>query len=369
MHMIDALALQIIIRVRYKLIMEEYKVDRYIGGEFGRKSLFPQKNVQQEDVHIRYTMSGRTAMHLIMQDILAQRKIHSILLPSYCSRSMIEPIVSCGITVKFYKVFLSDNGISFDYPYDNSCEGILLMDYFGYCSDEITQIANIERQNGKCVIIDKTQSFLCNRNYEEIADYTLVSFRKWFPVNAAQAYAHEGFVIPKLTKINEEYEILRSQVFRIKYLDGHCKGLIERCDELLRNDYKWYGCSDVELAYFGSVNFQSIVNVRRDNAKYLTKKIIDLEIPQISLIYNNVNENDCPLYVPVIVTSSLGRNHLNTALLKKKIECYIHWQLSPYHDQSYGNDTLYTSELSLFCDQRYTTEDMDFIVTSIMESK
>ncbi len=57
----------------------------YIGGEFGRKLLTLPKNIQQEDVHIRYTMSGRTAMHLIMQDILIQRNIHSVLMPSYCS--------------------------------------------------------------------------------------------------------------------------------------------------------------------------------------------------------------------------------------------------------------------------------------------
>ncbi len=341
----------------------------YIGGEFGRKLLTLPKNIQQEDVHIRYTMSGRTAMHLIMQDILIQRNIHSVLMPSYCSRSMVEPIVSCGISVEFYKVFLSDNGISFDYPYNNSCDGIVLMDYFGFCSNEIVKIANIERRNGKCIVIDKTQSFFCNQNYEEIADYTLVSFRKWFPVNLAQAYANKGFVIPELTKINKKYETLRSKVFEIKYSKGHCEDLIERCDELLRNDYKWYGCSETELAYFKSLNFKNIINIRRNNAQYLINKIIDLKTPQISLIYNTVNDNDCPLYVPVVVNPLLDRNYLSTALLTKKIECYIHWRLSPYHDCSYSNDILYTSELSLFCDQRYTIDDMDYIVTSIMEIK
>ena len=126
---------------------------KYIGGEFGRVRI--EKTIDEKIVfcdNVKYLMSGRTAMHTIMKDILAQNKISSVYMPSYCSRSMIEPIHDCGLKTKFYPVNIDKTGIIYDYDFNNECDCIILMDYFGYCSEDLPNIAIAERKNGKIIV-------------------------------------------------------------------------------------------------------------------------------------------------------------------------------------------------------------------------
>lgn len=341
-------------------------MNKYIGGEFGR---FPLKNTPQIDNPNEKTifcMSGRTALYAIMQDIISKRNIKSVYAPSYCSRSMIEPILDSNINPVFYEVQLGVHGLEIDYNAAHNCDCILLLDYFGFCNEQLIQIADIERKKGTIVIFDQTQAFLCNQPYSLHADYTFVSFRKWFASSAACAFSMTGFTNPVFVGVNSRYESLRNTGFNTIQNTGSCSNILDDSEVILRSDYKNYCPSSDEISYLETIDFETIRKKRIRNASVLMEAVRG--IPQISLIYDTIKEKDCPLYIPIIIEEKINRDFIVSELLKNNIECYVHWGFSQFHNQSYKNHILFKKEISLFCDQRYAESDMYRIADSLKKA-
>ena len=57
-------------------------------------------------------LSGRTALGIIIKDILKVRKIRNAYLPAYCCDSMIDPFIRNGIDVKLYDIDF-DGGLKY----------------------------------------------------------------------------------------------------------------------------------------------------------------------------------------------------------------------------------------------------------------
>lgn len=74
---------------------------REIGSEFWFDEALHQASSDRDGV---YTISGRTAIDVIIQDILATRQIHNVYMPAWGCDSMIAPFVDRGIKVDLYDV-------------------------------------------------------------------------------------------------------------------------------------------------------------------------------------------------------------------------------------------------------------------------
>lgn len=337
---------------------------KHIGGEFGR--VFSEKKTENyvfDSQKMRYFMSGRTALYGIFQDILKKGYVKKAFLPSYCSRSMIEPIIDQGILVEFYNVIFDGRKIVIRYDYNNKCDCVLLMDYFGFCNDEIILIASHARQNGKIVIIDKTQSLLCDRNYESMADYTFASYRKWFASSAAVAYAKYGFLVEEPHRVNYNYERLRESGFEVIEREGYHSTILDDSEIMLRTDYKDYCPSENEINFTCSQDYMKFRALRKRNAQHLFCLLKNVK--EITVACPEQREIDCPLYLPVLVNDDINRDSVIAHLLENHMECYVHWGISMFHEKSSYHNRLYTKEISLFCDQRYDVEDMDKIVNAL----
>lgn len=339
---------------------------KYIGGEFGRSALKSSPTKFKQIDNSLFFMSGRTAMYAIMQDIILKHSAKSVYIPSYCSRSMIKPIIDSGLDLVFYDIVISENGLTIEYNNSHNCECILLLDYFGFCNEQLLKIASHEKSKGTIVIIDKTQSFLCNRSYNQCANYTLVSFRKWFASSAALAYSSTGFDKKPCNGVNTEYESLRNAGFSTIYNKGFCLDILDNSEDILRSNYKNYSPSDAEIFYIDTLDFVKMRDSRIKNAAVLMDELRG--IPQISLIFKKIGEMDCPLYVPIILKNGIDRDFVVSELLKENIESYVHWGFSPYHNESYKNHVLYNQEISLFCDHRYNESDMKRIANSLSKA-
>ena len=92
-------------------------------------------------------LSGRTAVDFIIRDIKAERSFQEVMLPSYCCESMIEPFIKNDIRVNFYKVDFN----YVNYEFQENCDAILLLDYFGYEDKKIERIAQSMNAEGRCV--------------------------------------------------------------------------------------------------------------------------------------------------------------------------------------------------------------------------
>ena len=56
----------------------------------------------------KYLISGRAALEYIIRDILEEHSVDSVLMPSYCCYTMLEPFVRHGIKIRFYDIFYDE---------------------------------------------------------------------------------------------------------------------------------------------------------------------------------------------------------------------------------------------------------------------
>jgi len=348
-------------------IGSEFWLELDDGATFGQSG--------SKDGHTFFLLSGRTALDYIIRDIKAGRKIDSVYIPSYCCESMIEPFVRNGIGVKFYEVSGGKDGFQPAYECNNRCDAVLLLDYFGYENGSLAAIAESARNAGEIVIYDATHKLNGHLAVEALADYTFCSYRKWFFSNAAIIQKNGAFLAERPAYRNTRYEELRNRASELKCKYMTCApahkqdylGLFGEAEKLLEKDYIDYVAEPASVDRLSSVDFEQVVQKRRENARHLISGLNALGFDWLTVAYQRIQPADCPLFVPVLIDSKL-RDKVRRQLVDQRIYCPVHWPLSRFHQASDFNDSwksIYLSELSLVCDQRYDIEDMDRIVEAV----
>ena len=342
---------------------------REIGSEFWREE---HRGTGVRPLMSRWdsailTLCGRTALELIVEDILLSAQPERVYMPSYCCHTMIEPFIRHGIAVDFYDVYATEDGIRCDYR-ENSCDIVFLIDYFGFSDPRTKAFAEQERQRGKKVVYDTTHAlFGTAAPYE--ADYVLGSFRKWFGVNAGFAAKTSPWTAAPCMGQFTAYCELRNRAFDLKarYIDNpepEAKtaflDLSREAGELLERDYHHFAPDPRSLEVLERVDVEEIRRKRRENAAILIEGLGSLE--GLMLPYHAVGPNDCPLFVPVCYGD---RNGLRRRLIDEQIYCPAHWPVSPLHRLNDRSRQLYDTELSIVCDQRYDARNMERIVENV----
>ena len=113
---------------------------------------------------------------------------------------------------------------------------------------------------------------------------------------------------------------------------------------------------DIRLAK--KIDAEFIRIQRRRNAQILRQAFPDW------LIFPEMRETDCPMFVPVLVPNG-KRDELRRYLIRHDIYCPVHWPMSDFHHLDEQERSVYENELSLVCDQRYTEQDMNRFVKMI----
>lgn len=317
-----------------------------------------------------YLLSGRTALEYIIRDILKHHNVKSVLLPSYCCHTMIEPFFRHGISVRFYDVNFNEmNGLSVEVPRARENEIFYYMTYFGFHQLMGADMNKINK-DFTVIINDMTHSWLSGDSGFH-ADYSYVSYRKWTGFDAiALANKETGAFSDFPEAINAEYSNLRKQASSIKrtFMDSgigekqEFLDLFEKAEELLEMDYVGYKPSADTMAAFLQLDTTYIVRNRQRNARILIHGLQD--IPEIELMFQTVHDDEVPLFVPVLLREN--RAELRKYLIDNAIYCPIHWPKSKFHSGiSQRAEMLYSQELSLVCDQRYGSDDMNRIVECI----
>lgn len=325
-----------------------------IGSEFWPRYEVVDVAASSNEVHL---LSGRTALHFIICDILLCREAKRALLPSYCCDSMILPFIQADIEVNFYPV----DRFGIEYPYENDADIVLLLDFFGYACKQNSEIACHEHRRGKTIIYDSTHKLDGNADVECYVDYSFCSYRKWFYCNDAIAVKHQGtFVNGGALAHHKQYIDSRDNAAfeKARYIAGQIRNKesflskFNCAEEILDEDY--IGYSGVPVRF----DISEIISCRRKNAAYLIGEL--KRFPMISLWQDELQDRDAPMFVPILIDPST-RNELRKHLISQQIYCPIHWPKSPYHKEC---NELYDMELSLVCDQRYNLEDMAHLVSA-----
>lgn len=327
-----------------------------IGSEFWDVPLYERDN----DIFPKLTkwfISGRVALNYILFDIKIKHSVKKAFLPSWCCDSMIKPFLDNGFEVEFYSVHYDGNNLIKEIP--KNAELILVLDYFGFCTeDDFSEYPGI-------VIRDLTHTLFC-KTYND-ADYYFGSVRKWcgiwtggFAWGKCLSNCDSNISIP-----NQKYVELRktSMEKKQKYIDGifEKKDFLEtfaQAEEMLDEIENIESAYDRDIQMMKHINIEFIRNKRRENAQVLLEKIGEFSI------FKSIEKCDCPLFVPILIDN---RDEIRTKLKENGIYSPVHWPITDYHSVNGETKRLYAKEISLICDQRYTTEDMYRIAEVVKE--
>lgn len=325
-----------------------------IGSEFWEA---PTAEVETKlfPAHTSWYLSGRVALTAILRDIGLSHAKKRVMLPSWCCESMVKPFVQNGYIVKFYNVYAKHGKLIIEYPSEDSFDIILVTGYFGYASD--IDVPDYK----KLIIKDETHSVFSQKRGG--ADYYYGSLRKWaFFATGGFAWKKSGRLSNAQNTYDEYIKARRFAAFKKgQYMAGEIKekehlqffGDAEKMLDVCNGVYS-ADKADIDNALILDTNL--IKTKRRENAKYLLKSLNEITV------FKNIGENDCPLFVPVLVKN---RDELRDMLKKNDIYCPIHWGKPYALDFNDEVENFYRSELSLVCDQRYDLDHMEKMVNIV----
>ncbi len=291
--------------------------------------------------------SGRTAIESVLRQLPNAK---TALLPSYCCDSMIEPFRKAGIKFTFYDVNY-DDGIRISLA--GKADILLWCDYFGFLS-EMPDFDGI-------VIEDITHSLLSDCQFHEKSDYLVASLRKWMPIYCGGycSVPVAGYSVPPDIFIAGRDNAMRQKAL---YLSEHGSDkkkdflpLFGQMNKWLEDNYSDHLIDSFSEEYLRKADISEQKKLRRRNAGILYDGLKD----KVKFLFPK-ELMDCPLFVPVLLNN---RDSIKKRLAENGIYCPSHWP----HPKADCSSNLYETELSLVCDQRYSQDDMERIVRTLLE--
>ena len=309
-----------------------------------------------------YVLSGRTAIDLIIQNIIKTRPVRNAYLPAWCCDSMVEPFLSRGIQVELYDMNF-EGTLHYYVDTKKKTDIFYVSNYFGYENTIDYKIIHQFKQNGAIIIYDRTHSFLMEENYLW-TNYSFASIRKWMGVVA-------GAVVDGVGECDLKpcpYLICKEKAMRMKKAYIEDDKTIEKQTFLslysefghhLAEDFQNYEMDDLSYALYKSEDLSAMRRKRRENARYLYEHLKDVRF------IGEITDDTVPLFVPVIFDTTEQRNAVRKKLIDAQIYCPVHWPKPTQIPADYEANKIYDTELSLICDQRYDLGNMERIVTQI----
>lgn len=333
----------------------EISCDSIINANSENKNLLGKTNV--------FYSTGRGALFYILQDIRNNNPLYkTVLLPDFLCSSIIDIVEASNFSIEYYHIKenlypdLNDILMKVD---EN--KAILLIDYFALINLEpyIKTIKNISKSY---IILDKVQSLFSIAD-NSLADYCFSSIRKWVAVpdgaiieskifKSIKAPINNSFVNYKIS--GSVLKHLRNNLFDC---DDIYLSLFNQGEEVLKKNYLGL-ISDFTKNIINNLDLNKIKERRIENYKYLYDNVKNLGFKTIPW-----DGKSTPLFLPIFIKD---RNLLREAFFNEKIYTPIHW---PKSTKVNSLQILYSTELSLIIDQRYSFNDMDRIIEVLKKWK
>ena len=323
----------------------------------------------------KFVLSGRTAIYFVLKNILLKQDIKKAYLPSYSCDSMAQAFIDLGIEIEYYDVYYNEQ-LKYNIDLENDSDIFFAMNYFGYSETNMEEYIKKFKEKGKIVIEDITHSILSEKRYSNYSDYLIGSLRKWFPISSGALAVNmkEKFNINLSENTNQEIIKLKQDAMQIKKdyikisnnLDKNIESdekekflkKYEESNKLLETDYQNYKIDNNSYEILMGINLEEIKKQRKENVKIIYNKLE--KNLKLKFLINKFDENDCLLMIPVILDNKI-RNDLRKYLIQKQVYLPIHWP------QKEKLNNIADNELSLICDQRYTTSQIEENMNLILD--
>lgn len=333
---------------------------REIGSEFWLERE-PMASSHREGC---YVLSGRTAIDLIIQDIIKTRRVINVYMPAWCCDSMIAPFLAHGSQINLYDVSF-DGHLKCHTDVTAYICVIYMTNYFGYENSLSVETVKKLKERGCIILYDRTHSFLMgNDPYLALADYSFASIRKWMGViDGAVVNGVKDYQLKPYQYLDCKEKAMRMKKAFIEGDDNIDKqafmNLYSEFGHHLAEDYQNYEMDNLSYALYKTEDIAAMCYKRRENAKYLHENLKGVRF------IGEMTKNAVPLFVPILFDTTEQRNFVRKKLIEAKIYCPIHWPKPAQISAELKANRIYDTELSLICDQRYDLADMDRLVTLI----
>lgn len=325
-------------------------------------------NITEEN--ILYLNTGRSAIKYLVENIL-EKKYSKILLPSYLCESIIKAISSSNIDIDFYKV---DKNLDINIKDIKSkldrytC--IFIINYFGFehKKETIKQLNEIRKNN--VIIEDCTHSILSK--ISQLGHYQIASMRKWIGIpDGSIIVSREHNIRSNIDLVYDRFMVNRllGQLSKNEYIEGKniekskFLNLINDAEKYYDSNFKISRISEISKTILNNQNYNEIIDIRRKNYIYLLENIINLSI--IEPIYKDIPDSVCPIG---FITKSKERDQLRSYLASNGIYCPVHWEIPEKVSNDYNESfKLSKNILTIPCDQRYTLDDMEYIIKKLKD--
>jgi len=329
--------------------------------------------IQKSCADYAYTRSGREAIGLVLDEIHPKTKI--AVLPAYICKSVLQPFLSRGYFIEYISIDKNFN-LNLDelkIALLKNPDIMLFIDWFGMNKNEKAVSMAREISNNLIIIADCTHNYFSKFPLVK-ADYIIASLRKWFalPDGAIALNCYSTFKNkPKFIEnvflnkrkeamlLKREYLISNKENLKLQY-----RKLLAEAELYLDSINTVIGISPLSISLINQTDYSLLKQKRNINFNALNRLIPSYK--SISIINTIISNNDCPLCFPILVEEN--RDELQKWLSDNKIYCSVLWELpediySNFKTSAYIADNI----LCIPCDQRYSVDDMKYIVDVIKE--
>ncbi|NOR69317.1 MAG: hypothetical protein GQ532_06405 [Methylomarinum sp.] len=315
-----------------------------IGGYFEFELPVSKTHLYSDAIKFQ---SARAAFYALLEE----GKPNRVWMPNYICDSMILPLHSLNIEVKFYDLTI-DLDVSESVVLKKS-DWLLYVNYFGICSAQEIKLLN--RFNSNQLVFDHSQGFFTPPS-KCLA--TIYSPRKFFGVPDG------GYLFTDI-QITEPTEVDGQAVYR-------CEHLLQRLDDNIEFGYDLYKKNEESFRdvrpfkmatltnnLLSSLNYAEIKNIRNVNFKMLHERL-----EKINLFKICIASIDGALCYPLLIDDS----KLKIQLLKKRIFVATYWEEVQNRAKASSLECFLVKNLiAIPCDQRYNKIDMEFVVDCIFK--
>lgn len=313
-----------------------------IGGYF---ELELSKNIEYHHELLKLN-SARNAFKYILK----VRKPDRVFIPTYICDSVIEPLEELNIHYEFYNVdkkFEIVQNITL-----KDCEMILYVNYFALKSEYIQSL--VDRYDNK-LVVDNTQAFFekPTKNID-----TIYSPRKFFGVSDGGYLSSNIFLDENLIQ-DKSYDSSIQLLGRIDKSASSFYDDYQKAETRLINQPIKY-MSKLTQSILSSIDYKNIVNKRRENFKFLHKRLKDINLISIDDSFKSV-----PFVYPLMIDSK----DLREKLINNKIYIAKYWSEVLERQKVTVTEKNFVNQIiPLPCDQRYDLDDMKIIIKVIINN-
>lgn len=328
-----------------------------IGGEFEIDLSIQREFVPRPDTY--YYASGRTALYQILRSLGPRHT--KVWMPDWLCHTMVEAAEMAKAEVVFYELNSDFEATleALDKSGYRDGEAVLMVNYFGLQDLKPTAKAIKEQYPQSIVIEDDVQAYWCFAEQENpYADYRFTSMRKAFAIP-------DGGLVKTLRPMPDVTGHNTFAPFKVKagvmklhrgqegIKDEDYLALFRQGDELISENYEGRMSDDSKRLYAGT-DFERAKRQRQKNAKVILEGLKSLGIKPLI----EVPADAVPLFIPIYLEN---RDEVRRRMFQNEVFCPVHWPLEGMNVKK-GKE-LAEHELSLIVDQRYSTIDMDLILS------